>query len=365
VGAPGEPVGEGAVSFARPDLLWLALLLPALAAAAVLGYGRRRRRVARQLGAPELVRRLGAGDLERPVIGRLALVSLAAAALGLAAAGPRWGWTAVEHHGRARSIVLALDVSKSMLARDVSPNRLERARLLTRRLLRELRGDRLGLVAFAGRAYVLAPLTVDHGALELYVDALDPEIVTYGGSSLAAALRQATDLALGEDGTGGRDRAVVLVTDGEAHDEEEAVMAEAARAARAGVVVHTVGIGTQRGEPIPERDPRTGRDAGYKRDGAGEVVISRLNEPLLTRVAEATGGQYVRLDQAGATDRLLGALRAVERTRVQGERYLEPRARHGWFVALALVLLAVDAVIARSSSAAGRRLRTGDVGGQA
>src|SRR5690606_7760622 len=219
VGAARQPVGEGAVSFARPDLLWLALLLPALAAAAVLGYGRRRRRVARLLGAPELVRRLGASDLEKPVVGRLVLIALAAAALGVAAAGPRWGWTAVEQHGRARNIVLALDVSKSMLARDLSPNRLERARLLARRLLRELRGGRLGLVAFAGRAYILAPLTIDHGALELYVDALDPEIVSYGGSSLAAALRQATDLALGEDGTGGRDRAVVLVTDGEAHEE--------------------------------------------------------------------------------------------------------------------------------------------------
>ena len=352
------------MSFARPDLLWLALLLPALAAAAVLGYGRRRRRVARLLGAPELVRRLGASDLEKPVVGRLVLIALAAAALGVAAAGPRWGWTAVEQHGRARNIVLALDVSKSMLARDLSPNRLERARLLARRLLRELRGDRLGLVAFAGRAYILAPLTIDHGALELYVDALDPEIVSYGGSSLAAALRQAKDLALGEDGTGGRDRAVVLVTDGEAHEEEAAVLAEAARAARAGIVVHTVGIGTQRGEPIPERDPRTGRDTDYKRDAAGEVVISRLNEPLLVKVAEATGGRYVRLDQAGATDRLLGALRAVERTRVQGERYLEPRARHGWFVALALVLLVVDAIAARSA-AAGRELRTGDAGGQA
>src|SRR5690606_34374697 len=337
------------VSFARPDLLWLAVVLPALAAAAVLGYGRRRRRVARRLGSPELVRRLGAGDLERPVTGRVVLVALAAAALGFAAAGPRWGWQAVEHQGRARNIVLALDVSKSMLARDLTPNRLERERLLARRLLRELRGDRLGLVAFAGRAYILAPLTMDHGALELYVDALDPGIVSYGGSSLAAALRQATDLALGQQSTGGRDRAIVLATDGEAHEDNAAVLAEAERAAAAGIVVHTVGIGSQRGEPIPERDPRTGREAGYKRDMSGEVVISRLNESLLSRIAELTGGRYVRLDQAGATDQLLGALRAVERTRIQGERYLEPRPRDAWFVALALVLLVVEAVLARGA----------------
>ncbi|HEY8468583.1 MAG TPA: VWA domain-containing protein [Longimicrobiales bacterium] len=347
------------MSFARPDLLWLAVVLPVLVAAGVLGYARRRRRVAARLGAPELVRRLGAGELQRPIAGGLVLVVLAAAALGFAAAGPRWGWRAVEHHGRARSIVLALDVSKSMFARDLTPSRLERERLLARRLLRELGGDRIGLVAFAGRAYILAPLTLDHSALELYVDALDPDIVSYGGSSLAAALRQATDLALGQE-SAGRDRAIVLATDGEAHEPEAAVLAEAKRAADAGIVVHTVGIGGTRGEPIPERDPRTGQLSGYKRDANGEVVMSRLNEALLSRIAEMTGGRYVRLDEAGATDRLLGALRAVEQTHVQGERSLEPRPRHAWFVALALVLLAAEAIVSRTGA-----LRAAPVQGQA
>src|SRR5690606_31305732 len=175
----------------------------------------------------------------------------------------QWGREVVETQNRALDIVLAVDVSKSMWAQDLSPDRLERARLLVRRLLRELPGDRIGLVAFAGRAYVLSPLTVDHGALHLYLDALDPAIVSQGGSSLASAVRQATDLVRSREGTRS-DRAVVLVTDGEALEEQAEVISAAERAAAAGVVVFTVGVGTPAGAPVPERDPVTGADLGFK-----------------------------------------------------------------------------------------------------
>ncbi len=334
------------MSFARPDLLWLAAALPLVLGFALAGHARRRRRVAALLGEFELVRRLGAHDLRRFPWRRLALVVLAGAALGIAAAGPRWGRRVVETQTRALDLVLALDVSKSMWARDLSPDRLERQRLLARRLLRELRGDRIGLVAFAGRAYVLSPLTVDHGALQLYLDALDPEIVSQGGSSLASALRQATDLVRGQPSPRA-DRAVVLVTDGEALEEEAAVIQAAERAAAAGVVVFTVGVGTADGAPVPERDPATGDVAGYKRDLSGEVVISRRNDRLLERVAAIAGGRYVRSDRAGATDRLLTELRDLQRATAGGGRQLKERDRFAWFIALALLLLALDAHLAR------------------
>lgn len=335
------------MSFARPELLWLLLLLPALAAAGVYGYARRRRRIAEGLGDPGLVARLGLGDLRFPAA-RLALIAGAAAALGLAAAGPQWGEEVVESRERSRSIVVAIDVSKSMLARDVEPDRLERGRLFMRRLLRELPGDRIGLVGFAGRAYVLSPLTVDHGALHLYLDALDPEVVSQGGSSLATAIRQATDLARGREQAGG-DRAILLVSDGEALEDDADVLAAAERAGRAGVQVHTLGIGTPDGAPVPDRDAQTGRVAGYKRDPAtGEVVVSRLNEELLEDVAERTGGRYTRIDQAGATDRVLDALRSIERGEAgESDPAVQARARFEWFVALALLLLAFDAIRSR------------------
>lgn len=339
------------MSFARPELLWLIFALPLLAAAGVWGYVRRRRGVARAFGDPTLVGRLGAVDLERFATRRLILVGLGALALGIAAAGPRWGTEVLESEGRALNVVLALDVSKSMLARDVEPDRLEQERILANRLLRELRGDRFGIVVFAGRAYTLSPLTIDHSALALYLDALDPEVVSYGGSSLASAIRQAADLARGDTRVPG-DEVVVLVSDGEALEEEGAVLDAAAHAAAAGVVVHTVGVGTAGGAPVPEPQSPGEQSSGYKRGPDGEIVISRLGRSLLERIAQRTGGRYLELAEAGATERLIATLREMERSPTEDGRRVAGRERFEWFVALALLLLAVDAVLARRPAGA-------------
>lgn len=341
------------MSFSRPDLLWLVFALPVVVGLGVLGYARRRRRVAALFGSAGLVERLGGGALLRFPTARLTLLTFAAAALGVAAAGPRWGYEVVEAGSRSLNVVLAVDVSKSMLARDLAPNRLERQRLLARRLLRELEGDRIGLVVFAGRAYVLSPLTVDHGGLQLYLDALDPGIVSQGGSSLASAIRQAADLAQGESQTSG-EKVVVLMTDGEALEDESAVLDAAARAASLGVTVHAIGIGTASGAPVPDMDSFTGELRGYKRDPEGQVVVSRRGDALLERIAEITGGRYVQADRAGATDRLLAELRGLERARTEDGRRLVPREQYVWFVALALLLLTVDMLLERRSSAGWR-----------
>ncbi len=333
------------MSFENPGLLWLALALPAGVVAALWLWIRRRRRAVEALGAPSLLERLGAGDLARTPWDRAALLLGAALALGIAAAGPRWGLESVDQETASADVVLALDVSKSMLARDVPPDRLELERVLARRILRELAGDRIGMVAFAGRAYVLAPMTVDHSALQLYLDGLDPEIVSQGGSSLAAAVEQATDLALGRDES--RQDTVLLVTDGEELEDEDAVVEAAERAARAGIVVHTVGVGTPDGAPIPEvtSGPSGENVERYKRDEEGEIVITRLNEGLLRRVAEITGGRYRRLGEAGTTDAVVRTLRGLDRTAGESEQQVREKARYAWFVALALALLAVDGLV--------------------
>lgn len=334
------------MSFARPDWLLLALVLPALTSLAVWRWARRRQAVARMLADRALLDRLGAGELAQFPTTRLILLAGAALALGIAAAGPRWGTRVLEGQSSSRSVVLALDVSKSMLAADVRPNRLESQRLFVRRVLREMAGDRLGLVVFAGRAYVLSPLTVDHGALNLYIDALDPGIVSQGGSSLASAILQATDLARGPTETLG-DRAVILVSDGEALEESDAVMQATVRAAAAGVVVHTVGIGTTSGAPVPELDPG-GNDIGtYKRDENGNVVISKLNPSLLEAIAERTGGRFVRLDDIGSASRLLSALGGMSRSLNEAGQRVEPRAREGVFLAIAALLLLLDLLFDR------------------
>jgi len=334
------------MTWGRPELLWLAGALPALVLVAMLLYARRRRKVVAALGDPALVRRLGAGELGRFPWTRLILLLPAAAALGAAAADPRWGAESVETHSSSFNLALALDVSKSMWAKDVAPDRLEHERLLSKVLMREMPGDRFGIVVFAGRAYVLTPLTSDHAALELYADALDPEMVSQGGTSLASAIRQGTGLVMADPQMKG-DRALVLMTDGEALEEESDVLAAARTAAGAGVTIYAAGLGTTEGAPVPELDPTSGREVGWKRDEDGTVVVSHLNEPLLRQVAEITHGQYFRMADPGATGALTTALRGMRRAPGSEGRHVEQKEQYPWFAGLALLLLVLDTVVAR------------------
>jgi Ca-activated chloride channel homolog len=334
------------MSFARPDLLVFAVLVPALLALAVTLYARRRRRIAAAFSDAHLLQRLGGAALLRFPVRRLVLVALAGACLAVAAAGPRWGVRSAEGRALSLNVVIAADISRSMLAEDIEPNRLERARLLARRLLRELPGDRFGLVVFAGRAYTLSPLTVDHSALELYLDALDPEMVSQGGSSIAAALTQATDLVRGAAESGG-DRVIVLLSDGEALEDDEPIREALERTSRAGVRVMTVGFGTARGATIPLIDEASGRVTGQRRDEYGEVVITRLDEQLLREIASRTGGSYVRIDDGAALGRLVGELRGLQRGQGESAVRLEPRERFALFAALGVLLLLLDVLLAR------------------
>lgn len=332
--------------FARPDWIWLIAALPLAVALVVWLWRRRLRRVASMFGEPALIERLGLGAASRLPWLRVTLLLLAATSLGVAAAGPQWGQRRIEGTSRVRNVVVALDVSKSMLARDVEPSRLEQERLLVRRIMREMPSDRFGLVAFAGRAYVLSPLTTDHGALALFVDALDPDIVSYGGSALSAAVRQATDLVRGERPDNARP-AVVLVTDGEALEQEAAVLEAADRAAQLGVTLHTVGIGTAEGALVPDMDPRTGRTTGYVEDESGQRVVSRLGAELLREIANRGGGQYIELARSGSVDRLTDALRQVQTQQGGSGARVEHIDRSAWFLALALLALALEAWLER------------------
>jgi Ca-activated chloride channel homolog len=331
------------MNFARPELLFAVVLVPLLLAVAVWLYGRRRRRIATQFSDPHLLHRLGGDALTRFPRSRLVLITLAGLCIGLALAGPRWGVRAVEGRPLALNIVLVADISRSMLAEDIEPNRLERARLFSRRLLRELPGDRFGLVVFAGRSYTLSPLTVDHSAIELYVDALDPNMVSMGGSSLGDALRQATDLLRGAQIERG-DRIVVVLSDGEVTEELPAVRAATERAERAGVRVMTVGFGTLAGARIEVRDEATG-EARVIRNEYGEVHLTQLDESTLRDIASRTGGTYVRADEPGALSRLVAELRRMERGAGDAATRLEPVDRGPLLAGLAVLLLILDTLL--------------------
>lgn len=235
----------------------------------------------------------------------------------IGAAGPRWGRSAAEFEGRSLNLAIGLDISRSMLAEDVAPNRLTRAVREARRLVQDARGDRIALLAFAGRSYILTPLTLDDGAVSLQLDALDPEVASEGGTNLASVLTQGRDLltAAAEGGS----RVLVIFTDAETHDSVRAAIAAAASLRSAGITLVMVGAGDTIPARIPLRDDR-GALLGYKTDAEGRVVRTARHDEVLRSVTDAAGGILVpaeAADQGGAVRRVLAGL---ERTAARRNR---------------------------------------------
>ena len=265
----------------------------------------------------------------------------------MALAGPRWGRTEIRTESRALSLVFAMDISRSMLAEDVSPNRLQRAIREARRLIQDLEGDRLGLIAFAGRSYILAPLTVDGSAIRMYLDALDPDLASEGGSDLSSVLAQGGQL-LGAT-TDAADRVLVVFTDGEAHDTLTDVVRQAEALKAAGVHLIMVAEGTPAPTRIPIRDS-TGTLLEYKRDDDGTVIQTQRRDDILRAVIDAAEGTLVpneASDQAGAVRDLVAAMKRSP-TSATRTADLVPRA---WIPGLVAALLLLAYTMARPGPA--------------
>jgi len=329
------------VTFDAPLLLFLA---PVLGAA--LGFGawlgrRRRIRLARRW-SPALGRLARSRGAWGPVV--LGIVGLAAV---VALSGPRWGRAEIRTESRALSLVFAIDISRSMLAEDVPPNRLQRAVRESRRLIQDLEGDRLGLIAFAGRSYILAPLTVDGGAIRMYLDALDPDLASEGGTNLSSVLAQGTQL-LGAT-SDAADRVLVIFTDGEAHDTLPEIVRQAEALKEAGVRLIVVGEGGTGPTRIPIRDS-TGALVEYKRDDDGSVIQTQRRDDILRAMADAAEGTLIpseARDQAGAVRDLVAAFKRSPTSATQTAD-LVPRA---WIPGLAAALLLLAYTIARPGPA--------------
>jgi Ca-activated chloride channel family protein len=322
-----------ALSFARPLLLHALWLLPLVAVLFWWSEHKRRAMIGR-IVAPKL-RAMLAGNAS-PVRRwfRHGCVVVALGLLVVALAGPRVGYDTLELPHRGRDVIIAMDVSRSMLAPDVAPTRLQRAKLLTEDLISELGSDRIGLVAFAGSAFLQAPLTLDHGAVLAALDELDTTVIPKGGTNIAAAIRTAEE-AFGK--AEGFFRALIIVSDGEELDADG--VAAAKQAAARGVKIFTVGVGSTEGSEIP-------LGAGdFVRDPSGKVVQSRLDSARMKEIAEATGGFYTPLDENAA--RLLavdgvGKLAEADITTSSSRRPVE---RYQWPLGVAIGLLVLQALV--------------------
>ena len=324
--------------FGAAVALWGLVLVPLLAA--LYWYaGRRSRVMMDRFGELDLVRRLRATVSVTGVRWKGALVIAAVAALVLAVARPQFGTRVETLRRQGQDVMVALDVSRSMYAGDVAPSRLERAKIEIGRIIQRLDGDRIGLVAFAGDAFVQSPLTADYGAAMMFLSAMDPNLMSTQGTDLARAITVSIE-ALEE--TPPENRIIVIVTDGEDH---EGGLAEAiAAAADARTTVHTVGVGSPEGVPLPDVDGVEARGR-FRRDDQGNVITTRLNETALQDIAMQTGGDYHRVGQgAGGLGRLLERIEDGGRE-VEAREVTQFEEQFQIFLGAALLLLVGEVIV--------------------
>ncbi len=336
--------------FDAPWMLLAALVLPLCVLLLGVARSRRRRdRLARYAEASALRRLLHAGGVSAGA--RTARLVTVAFLAGLALAGPRWGLARGPTSARGIDMAIALDASLSMTARDERPSRLERMKQEVRRLRAMSHADRVALIAFAGRSYILTPLTGDDGAIELFLDNLDPNVVGQAGSSIARAVRQGTELLLASDGSA--DRALVLMSDGEAFESIEDIQAAATEAGKRGVSLVTVGFGTTKGTTIPIVDGTVVRE---KRDEEGRIVITRYHPEFLEAAATAAGGTFIPAEASDKATRVRAALRMLRTARRKVDTREDHVPRFLWLLLPALLVLFWDTWIMTRGH---RRGRTG------
>ncbi len=325
--------------FGSDELLWVYLLVPVLGLFFWYTLKLKRRAIER-FGESDLMHRLSLTVSRKSRRWKMVLAIVAVALLVTALARPQFGTRVETVRREGQDIVVALDMSASMLAEDIAPNRLDKAKHAVGTLIGGLEGDRIGLVAFAGVAFVQSPLTVDYGAATLFLNAMSPDMMPVQGTNLAEALRVSIEaFEAGEQ----QHRILIVITDGEDHEGEIEAAVEAA--IDAGIRIYTVGVGSPDGVPIPEFDNQ-GRRSGYKRDENGEVVTTRLDEATLEAIARETGGRYLRATPSeNELDRLAAEIAEMAGREFEARQVTQYEEQYQIFLGFALALLLVEALL--------------------
>lgn len=313
--------------FASPIYLYLLLLIPVLTAIYMLVQFRMKRQV-KKFGDPELMRQLmpDVSPLRRHV--KFVLMMLALGLLAVVLARPQYGTRNEEVKRSGIEVAIAVDVSNSMLCRDVSPSRLEKSKMIVSKLVEQFDEDKVGLVAFAGSAITLLPLTSDYVSAKMFLDQLNPATVAMQGTNVAEAITRATAGFSKKTNVG---RALILITDAE--DNEAGAIEAAKQARKEGIQIFVLSVGTVQGGPIPMTD------GTFKKDLAGNVVTTKLNEQIGKGIAQAGGGMYVHVDQTDMAQSLLEKeIEKMQKEDISQSMYSEYDEQ---FVAVALLLFIV------------------------
>jgi Ca-activated chloride channel family protein len=324
--------------FEHPDYLYALLLIPVflLLFIAMLFW---KKKAIKRYGDRTLLKQLMPDSSQQRLIFKFILYNAAYLFLVIAIANPQTGSKLVEVERKGIDLVIALDVSNSMLAEDVKPNRLELSKQAISKLIDKLGNDRIGIVVFAGKAYTQLPITTDYAAAKMFVNTIDTKVIPTQGTAIGDAI----ELSMQAFDEETHSKAIIVITDGENHEDDAVDLA--ASAAEKGIQVYTVGIGSPVGVPIPEYN-RYNQRTGYKTDRQGKTVVTKLNETMLKQIATAGEGVYVTGNNTyDALDTILEEINKMEKTEFESKMFSDYEDRFQYFIALSLILLFIELLI--------------------
>ena len=315
--------------------LYLLLILPILAVIFLYNlYWKRKKQ--REFGDIELVKQLTPEKSIFKSVLKFVILILAFTCLIIALVNPKIGTKTETVKREGIDIVFAVDVSKSMLCEDIAPSRLDKSKQIISQVIKELGNDRIGVVAYAGSAFPVLPLTTDYGVAKMFVQSMNPGMVSSQGTSLEEAIKISESYF---DEKSKTSKLVILISDGEDHSEGAKTTAE--EATKAGLKILTIGVGTAKGGPIPLK--RNGVVESFQRDRQNEVVITKLNEASLQQIAKATKGNYINgRSTKEVIDFVENALENIEKTEFESTQFTDFNSQFQWFLGLGLLLLFVD-----------------------
>lgn len=324
-------------------------VLPIFILLVILFFASRANKIKR-IGDSALVRELMPYSSNRKLIIKAILFTLAFSSLILALCNLQTGSKLKEVKREGADVIVCLDVSNSMLAQDLSPNRLIRAKYALEKMIDMLEGDRLGLIIFAGEAYVQLPITTDYSAAKMFLSSINTGMVPVQGTNMEAAIKKAEESFANDEG---KNRAIILITDGENHD--SAAIDAAEEAGKKGIMINTIGIGSENGVPIPLIE--NGVVKGYRKDKEGQTVVTKLNSELLKTIAGKANGVYVQASQADlGLNAVLDKIGELDKAQLESKMYSDYEDQFQWFLGLALILLSVEFLISNRVSEWYKRL---------
>jgi Ca-activated chloride channel homolog len=323
--------------FENPDYLYLLIIIPILAFTSLV-ISKRRKKAIEKFGNPELLESLMPNaSVNRPIV-KFYIMLLALAMIIVTMAGPQFGSKLETVKRKGIEIMIALDVSNSMNAEDIQPSRLDRAKRAIYQLVDKLNNDKVGLIVFAGQAYTQLPITTDYASAKMFISAINTGIISTQGTAIGKAL----DLGI-RSFTSQEDinRAIIVITDGENHEDDAVQFAKAA--AEKGIKVYTVGMGLPKGAPIPVSG---GSKNDFMKDREGNVVISKLDENMLIEIATAGDGEFISANniRKGIND-LIDHLSKLEKSEIDSKIYTEYDSQFQYIAIIVLLLLLIDFII--------------------